>query len=160
MKNWAVIFFLFSVHFSFAQKKQQETFQRITSTLKDFQVNKTSVPEDQLTREIRKLRLTKGGFNINEALLFKVGEDLEKGEISKSEAEKLKEYFASGKGKSDLDNAVIWIYRELFTASEIRKLTRFYKSSAGQKFSENFPVIMLESLKAAEEIVKEYRKTN
>src|SRR5690606_34582638 len=100
------------------------------------------------------------GFNINEAILFKIGEDQQKGDLQKEEAEKLEQFFSTGKGKTELDNAVIWIYRDLFTMREIRKLTQFYNSSAGQKLSENFPLIMVQSLKAAEEIGKEYKKAN
>ncbi len=158
MKNYFVIFCCFFLNFSLAQDQKQEVFQKISSTLKEFKVNSTEVPEDQLTHEIRKLRSTKGGFNINEAILFKIGEDQSKGELTKEDAEKLEQFFNSGNGRRDLDNAITWIYRDLYTSAEVRKLTRFYKSSAGQKLSKNFPIIMLESLKAAEEIMKEYKK--
>ena len=159
MKRTVVIFCFLCLNFCLAQNQKHEVFEKITSTLNDFKVNTTAVPEDQLTKEIRKLRETKGGFNINEAISFKIGEDLLKGDLTQLESEKLDQFFKSGKGKSALDNAVIWIYRDLFTTSEVRKLTKFYKSSAGQKLSENFPIVMLESLKAAEEIMKTYKMT-
>ena len=156
----SVVFFCFlCVNFCLAQNEKQEVFEKITTTLKNFKVNTTAVPEDQLTKEIRKLRETTGGFNINEAISFKIGEDLSKGDLTQLESEKLDQFFKSGEGKSDLDNAVIWIYRDLFTTSEVRKLSKFYKSSAGQKLAENFPIVMLESLKAAEEIMKTYKMT-
>ncbi|WP_376785803.1 DUF2059 domain-containing protein [Kaistella carnis] len=41
----------------------------------------------------------------------------------------------------------------------MRKLIKFYRSSAGQKLSEKFPIIMLESLKSAEEIMKNLKKS-
>ena len=159
MKRGVVIFCFLCLNFVVAQNQKDGVFEKITSALKDFKVNTTAVPEDQLTKEIRKLRETKGGFNINEAISFKIGEDLTKGDLTQSESENLDQFFKSGKGKADLDNAVIWIYRDLFTTFEVRKLTKFYKSSAGQKLSENFPVVMLESLKAAEEIIKSYNLT-
>ena len=159
MKRSVVIFCFLCLNFVVAQNQKDGVFEKITATLKDFKVNTTAVPEDQLTREIRKLRETKGGFNINEAISFKIGEDLTKGDLTQLESEKLDQFFKSGKGKSDLDNAVIWIYRDLFTTSEVRKLTKFYKSSAGQKLSENFPIVMLESLKAAEGIMKTNKMT-
>ena len=157
MKRSVVILCFLCLNFCIAQNHKQEVFQKITATLKDFKVNTTAVPEDQLTKEIRKLREIKGGFNINEAISFKIGEDFSKGDLTQLESENLDQFFKSGKGKSDLDNAVIWIYRDLFTTSDVRKLTKFFKSSAGQKLSENFPIVMLESLKAAEEIIKTYK---
>lgn len=160
MKKSVVVLCFFILNFFGAQNQKPEIFQKISSTVKDFKVNTSAVPEDQFTREIRKLRVMKGGFNINEAILFKIGEDQQKGDLNKEEAEKLEKFFSTGKGKTELDNAVIWIYRDLFTITEIRKLTQFYKSSAGQKLSQNFPLIMVESLKAAEEIGKEYKKAN
>ena len=157
-KCFVIVSFLF-LNFCAAQNQHSEIFQKITSTLKDFKANTSAVPEDQLTHEIRKLREIKGGFNINEAILFKIGEDLSKGDLTELDAEKLDHYFKVGQGKTDLDNAVIWIYRDLFSSSKIRKLTKFYRSSAGQKLSQKFPIIMLESLKSAEEIMTNYKKS-
>lgn len=160
MKKSVVVLCFFILNLFGAQNQKPEIFQKVSAAVKDFKVNTSAVPEDQFTREIRKLRVTKGGFNINEAILFKIGEDQQKGDLNKEEAEKLEQFFSTGKGKTDLDNAVIWIYRDLFTIREIRKMTQFYNSSAGQKVSQNFPLIMVESLKAVEEIGKEYKKAN
>ena len=160
MKTLYVILCCLFLKFCFAQNQKQEAFQKISSKIKDFKVNTSAVPEDQLTLEIRKLRDTKGGFNINEAILFKIGEDKSKGDLTEVEADKLEKFFTQGNGKISLDNAIIWMYRDLFTRSDIKKMIRFYKTSAGQKLSENFPLMMLESLKAAEEIMKDYKKTD
>lgn len=76
----ALIFFLFlmfSISLS-AQTHEKETFQRITAEVSKFVVDTTEVPHDRLTKEIIKLRNAKGGFNINEAILFKIGEDTTK----------------------------------------------------------------------------------
>ena len=75
-----------------------------------------------------------------------------------SEKEKLEQFFTLGEGKKHLDNAVIWIYRKYFTLDEVKKLTRFYKSTTGKKMAANFPVIMLQSLKAAESIAEKYKQ--
>lgn len=150
---------LFIFEFLCSTKSAVGNISKLASSLKDFKVNTSPVPEDQLTHKIRKLREIKGGFNFNEAILFKIGEDLSKGDLTQLDGEKLDHYFKLGQGKADLDNAVIWIYRDLFSSSEIRKLTKFYRSSAGQKLSEKFPIIMLESLKSAEEIMKNLKKS-
>ena len=55
-----------------------------------------------------------------------------------------------------MNNAVIWIYRKQFTVKEINQLIRFYKSSAGQKMAEKFPILMIQSLKAGEEIKENF----
>jgi len=156
----AALFLLFIAFFNFfsAQISGKDTFEKIKSEAAKYVVDTTAVPEDRLTQEIRKLRAAKGGFNINEVLLFKIGEDKAKGEITAAAAEKAEKYITTGDGKRSLDNAVIWIYRKHFTLSEIKKITRFYQSSAGQKMAENFPVIILESTVAAEKIMGKLKK--
>ena len=66
-------------------------------------------------------------------------------------------YFNYGEGKRLLDNAVISIYRKHFTLEEINAIVAFYRSPAGEKLARDFPVIMLQSLKAAA-MVKEKLK--
>jgi uncharacterized protein len=137
-----------------SKKTTTSIFEKITKSVKDFQPDTTAVPDDKMTRKISELRDLRGGFNINEAIEFKIEEDRQKKEMPEAELEKLSQFFRSGDGKRWLDNAMTWIYRRHFTYSEIKQLVKFYKTSAGQKMAADFPVIMLESLRAGE-IIKE-----
>ncbi len=127
-------------------------FEKITNTMATFKPDTSQVVEDKLTAKIRELRNVRGGFNINEAINFKLEEDRRKGDLSEEKMQQLSFYFNEGDGKRRLDNAVTHIYRNHFTYAELKSLVRFYKSSAGQKLSANFPLIMLQSLAAAEMI--------
>lgn len=142
---------------AFSQNNLSE-FKRIEQKMQSFKVDTSAVPEDKLTKEIRQLRNLKGGFNINGAIQYKIAEERAKKELPKEELDKLEAFYTSGNGKKLLDNAIIWIYRNQFTYSEIKALQKFYKSSAGVKMAENFPVIMIQSLKAAEVITEQFRK--
>lgn len=133
-----------------------DIFVRITKSVEAFQIDTTAAPDDKMTRKIKQLRTLRGGFNINEAIDFKIEEDRQNKEIPKSEIEKLSAFFKEGDGKNWLNNAVIWIYREQFTYSEIKQLVKFYRTSAGQKMATDFPIIMMKSLKAAEMIKKHF----
>jgi hypothetical protein len=125
-------------------------FDRIATGVKDFQLDTTSAPNDKITNTIIELRSLRGGFNINEAVDYKIQEDRQKKEIPKEELDKLETFFKTGNGKRWLDNATIWIYRQHFTYKELKRLVKFYKTSAGQKMATDFPVIMMQSLRAAE----------
>ena len=155
MKNILIIILLFSLKMSGQDSK---VFERITSELSNYKVDTTAVPEDKLTRKIRKLREIKGSFNINEAILFKIGEEKEKGEMTLAEANALSTYLTSGKGAKLLDNAVVHIYRNMFTSKELNKIIKFYGSKVGTKFSQQFPILIVESLKAAETIVIAFKE--
>lgn len=157
MKNYFVITFLLLWNIVISQNSGKEIFQRITSEVEKFKVDTSAVPNDKLTQEIKSLQKVKGGFNINEAILYKITEDLIKGDISAEDAEKMETFFTNGKGKKWLENAVIWIYRKKFTLSEIKDLNKFYKSSAGKKLSQDFPIIIIESIKSAEIIIEKYK---
>ncbi len=139
-------------------KKQYSIFEKITGSVKDYKLDTSSVPADKITNKIIELRELKGGFNINEALEFKLEEDKQKGEIPIAEFEKFAAFMKTGNGKKWLDNAVIWIYRQRFTYNELKKLVKFYKTTVGKKMSGDFPIIMMQSLTAAEMIKGIYEK--
>ena len=125
-------------------------FQKIMAEVQSYKIDTTAVPEERITRKIRQLRYLKGGFNINEAIAFKMDEDEAKKEMPAETIEKLRKEFTSGRAKQLLDNATTWIYRQHFDYKELKQLVKFYKTSAGQKLATDFPVIMLKSLMAAQ----------
>lgn len=133
-------------------------FDRITKSITDFQIDTTTAPDDKITRKIIELRNLRGGFNINEVIDFKIEEDRQKNEVPKAELDKVAMFFKSGNGKTWLNNAMIWIYRNHFTYSELKKLVKFYKTAAGQKMATELPLIMVKSLKAGEMIKEFYPK--
>src|SRR5690606_18837629 len=102
--------------------------------------------------KIVELQALKGGFNINEAIEFKIQEEISKNESSKEDLLKIRENFKHGLAKKWLDNAIIWIYRQEFSYPELKQLVKFYKTPAGQKMARDFPLVMLKSLTAAEMI--------
>lgn len=157
MKRLVTLVFLCTSFLAISQNDLSE-FKRIEQKMQSFKVDTSAVPEDKLTKEIRELRNLKGGFNINGAIQYKIAEERAKKEIPTQELDQLEAFYTSGNGKKWLDNAIIWIYRNQFTYSEIKALKKFYKSSAGVKMAENFPVIMIQSLKAAEVITEQFKK--
>ncbi len=157
-----VIVYCFSLVVVLAQDSHtavtKGAFGRISTILKDYQPDTSAAPDDSITRKIIELRNLKGGFNINEAIEYKLEEDRHNKAISAIDSEKAAVFFTYGDGKRWLNNAVIWIYRKQFTYEELQRLVEFYKTSAGRKMSEIFPVVMMESLKAAEMIKANYQQ--
>lgn len=158
MKKISTILSLFLTFFCAAQndKTTSPIFEKIALEMKEFKLDTTAVPNDKLSKRIEKLRNLKGGFNINEAIEFKIAEERSKENGPTEELDKIEAFFKNGNGRIWLNNAVIWIYRKQFTLKEINQLIRFYKSSAGQKMVEKFPILMLQSLKAGEEIKENF----
>lgn len=131
-------------------------FDKIFKSVSQYKVDTTVPPDDKITRTIATLRTLRGGFNIMEAIDFKLEEDRRKGEMPPAEIEALARFFKEGSGRQKLDNAVTWIYRKHFTYNELKQLVRFYKTGAGQKLAADFPLIMLQSLTAAEMLKAEF----
>lgn len=158
MKKITTLFFIFFTIWSQAQNDKTSTpiFEKIALEMKEFKLDTTAVPNDKLSKRIEKLRSLKGGFNINEAIEFKIAEERSKENAPTEELDKIEAFFKNGNGKKWLNNSVIWIYRKQFTLKEVNQLIRFYKSSAGQKMAEKFPILMIQSLKAGEEIKENY----
>ncbi len=152
--------FIATIGFSQADTAENKTmpgiFSKLMQSAQVFQPDTTTPPDDKITRKIVKLRRLRGGFNINEAVDFKIEEEWQNKETPEAELEKKARFFKSGEGKRWLDNAATWVYRQQFSYKEIKKMVRFYKSAAGQKLAEEFPVIMIQLLKAAETIGEWY----
>lgn len=160
MKKYLLILFCLSQQFLFSQEDKTSVFNRISESMKTFQIDTSAVPKDKLSQKITELRYLKGGFNINEAMDYKITEARNKNEISEIEYKNIKKFLTVGNGKKWIDNAIIWIYRKHFTIGEIKKLIKFYKTSAGQKLAADFPIIMIQSVKSAEIILEKYKEAN
>lgn len=155
-----LLFFLLLAASAFSQtdtpQENVSIFDKISKEVKEYKPDTTLAPDDKITRKIIELRNLKGGFNITEAIEYKLQKDKQKGELSDVEVTRFSAFMTKGNGKKWLDNAVIWIYRQHFTFKELKQLVKFYKSPAGQKMSTQFPVIMIQSLMAAETIKDVY----
>jgi uncharacterized protein len=136
--------------------KNASVFERIAAEMKEFQMDTTPPPDDSITQKIIELRNLGGGFNIHEAIAFKLEEDRSKKEIPETDLKKLETFFKSGDGKRWIDNAAVWIYRKHFNYEDLVILTDFYSTEAGKKMASDFPLIMLKSLTAAEKIKEQF----
>ena len=115
----------------------------------------SSVPEDMLTKKIRMLRSEKNGLTIETILRIKIAEEQQKDTThSKEFYDKLLTEITTGKTSKLLENCVINLYRRNFTEQEIDDIVRFYKTSAGKKMSKEFLLIMVQSIKDAEQLLK------
>ena len=115
----------------------------------------TSVPNDRLTQKIEELRNEKRGLSIETIIKLKIEEERQ------NDKEHSKEYFdnlfaevTTGKTGKLIDNCVINLYRRTFTEDEIEQLIAFYKTPAGKKMDNEFLIILVESAKDAEQLLK------
>jgi len=166
MKSFLCLFTFCCLYTPLAFAQQDSTdaatsrsvFSRLENEMKNFSPDTTEAPKDRITTMITEIRRLKGGFNINEAIEYKLQEAKQKKEISDTAYEAASAFFMEGRGRQLLDNAVVWIYRKQFTSAELKELLRFYKTSAGKKMAEHFPLILLQSAAAAEMIKGIYGK--
>jgi uncharacterized protein len=133
-------------------------FEKLMTVMKAYKPDTSNVPDDRMTDKINELRNLRGGFNIYEAIEFKLQEDRHKNEITAEDYVLLSEFFKKGDGQRWLNNAIVWIYRNHFTRKELNRLVKFYKTSAGQKMADEFPVIIMKSLAAAQMMKDLYPK--
>ncbi len=139
--------------------KKQSVFDRITNELQAYRIDTSTPPADNITRTIREIRELRGGFNINEAIEYKIQELRNNHQTPEVDLNNLAIYLGQGEGRNRLDNAIIWIYRSTFNLKELKQIKAFYATSAGQKMAERFPVLMLKCLAAAQLLQDEFMKT-
>ena len=78
---------------SLNSKKLLPIFDRVTKSLKEYKLDTSEVPNDKITKMIIELRNLRGGFNINEAINFKLEEDKQKKEIPEADFERFSHFF-------------------------------------------------------------------
>lgn len=158
MNKCLILLFCISQQIGFSQVEESSVFSRISESMSTFQIDTSAVPNDKMSFKIRELQNLKGGFNINEAMDYKIEEARSKNEISDDEYLNIKKFLTLGNGKKWIDNSIIWIYRKHFTYHEIKQLLKFYKTDAGKKMANDFPIIMIQSVKSAEFILEKYKE--
>jgi len=156
-KSFVILFCLFQLT-AFSQQDSPEIFKRISESMKTFKIDTSAVPNDKLSDKIREFRSLKGGFNVNEAMEYKIAEARSKNEITEAEHQNLKRFLENGNGRKWLDNSIIWIYRKHLNLKEVEEAIKFYKTSAGKKLANDAPIIMMQSVKAAEMVMEKYKE--
>jgi len=115
----------------------------------------SAVPDDALTQKIKALRKEKTGLSLETIMLIKISEEQQKDNKRPHDFyDRLKAEISSGHTSKLLDNCFVNIYRRTFTESEIDDLLHFYQTSAGKKFEREFLPLLVESAKAAEQLLK------
>src|SRR6478672_2960575 len=61
-------------------RKRLSTFDKISQDLQAYKPDTSTPPADRMTQTIRQIMKLRGGFNINEALEYKIEEDRHRGE--------------------------------------------------------------------------------
>ncbi|MEO8110511.1 MAG: DUF2059 domain-containing protein [Ginsengibacter sp.] len=115
----------------------------------------TTVPDDALTTKIKELRKEKSGLTLETILKIKITEEQQK-DTSHTKAfyDALLNDVTKGRTSKLIENSLVNLYRRTFTESEIDDLIKFYKTPAGKKMDKEYILLMVESLKDAEQLIK------
>ncbi len=114
-----------------------------------------AVLNDALTAKIKQLRSEKKGLTLETILKIKLSEEQQKDTShSKAYYDALVADVTKGKTSKLIENSLINLYRNNFTEQEIDDLIKFYKTSAGKKMDKEYILLMVESIKDAEQLIK------
>ena len=112
-------------------------------------------PKDVFTQKIKILRKERKGLTTENILRIKIMEEQQKDTVhSKNFYTELQREITIGKTGQLLENSFINLYRNHFTEKEVDDLITFYKSSAGKKMDNDFILLMVQSVKGAEQLLK------
>jgi hypothetical protein len=154
-----VAFILSFLLFSFISFAQLDTSfivkLKALDTLNSLKNDTVAVPDDQLTKKIKSIRSQRKGLTTETVVKMKILEQQEKDNShSKEFYKQLLDEVTTGKTSKLIENSLINLYRRTFTKKELNQLTRFYKTSAGKKMDKEFILLMLQSVKNAEQLLK------
>ena len=114
-----------------------------------------AVPNDSFSKKVRVLRSEQKGLTLETILKLKIAEEQQKDTThTKEYYQKLVDEVTTGRTSKLLENSVINIYRRTFTEKELDELIAFYKTSAGQKMSTEYLLVLVQSVKDAEQLLK------
>lgn len=112
-------------------------------------------PNDVLTQKIKLLRSERRGLTTENIMRIKLMEEQQKDTVhSKEFYNALQEELTSGSTGRLLENSIVNLYRNHFTEREVDDLIAFYKTSAGKKMDSEFILLMVQSVKGAEQLLK------
>lgn len=115
----------------------------------------TNVPNDRLTKKIKLLRSEKHGMSIETIIQIKIMEERQKDTLhSKKIYDDLLIEVTKGRTSNLIENCIINLYRRTFTENEINDLIKFYKTPAGKKMDKEFILLMVQSIKDTEYLLK------
>jgi hypothetical protein len=112
-------------------------------------------PNDAFTKKIKVLRNERKGLTTENIIRMKLMEEQQKDTVhSKEFYTELQREITTGKTGQLLENSYVNLYRKHFTEREVDDLINFYKSSAGKKLDNEFILLMVQSVKGAEQLLK------
>ena len=124
-------------------------------TANTLKADTVTVPNDAFTQKIKQLLGEKNGLSVKAILKIKIMEEQQKDTIhSKEFYRKLTEDITTGKTSKLLENSLINIYRRTFTENEIDELIKFFQTSAGKKMDKEFLLLLVQSVKDGEQLLK------
>ena len=157
MKSITALLLLFLPILSFSQLDTAFLSQlKALETADNLKQDTAQVANDALTQKIKKLRSLRKGLTTENVLRVKLMEEQQK-DTSRSARqfqERLLREVTEGHTAQLLDNVLVNLYRRTFTEAEIDELIRFYQTSAGQKMDSAFILLMLQSVKDAEQLLR------
>jgi hypothetical protein len=149
------LFLLFS-HAAFSQI-DSSFIARIKSfdTADVLKMDTVAVADDTFTRKIKLLRSELSGLTIEAIIKLKLTEEQGKDTThSKVFYDQLQEELTTGRTGKLLENSLVNLYRRSYTEKEIDELIAFYKTSAGKKMDKEYFIVLVESAKDAEQLIK------
>ena|SRR5258706_2828640 len=118
-------------------------------------IDTSVVPDDIFTKKIKQLRNERSGLTIEAIIKLKLTEEQQKDTAhTKAFYSQLQEELTTGHTGKLLDNSLVNLYRRSYTEKEIDDLIAFYKTSAGKKMDKEFFIVLVESVKDAEQLIK------
>lgn len=160
MKIFIYLLFLLPV-FSYSQI-DTSFFTKIKSldTANILKLDTDAVANDLFTKKIKQLRKEKQGLNLETVLGIKLMEQQKSDTVhSKEFYDKLHAEITTGYTSRLIENSLVNLYRRLYTEQEIVDLIKFYKTSAGKKMDKEYILLMVESIKDAEQLLQMAFKT-
>ena len=119
-----------------------------------------AVPTDAFTQKIKQLLGERNGLTVTTILKIKIMEEQQKDTThSKEFYRKLTEDITMGKTSKLIENSMINIYRRTFTENEVDDLIKFFQTSAGKKMDKEFLLLLVQSVKDGEQLLKLAAKT-
>jgi hypothetical protein len=154
--SFTLVLFILLFHISFSQI-DSSFIAKIKSldTANVLKMDTAAAPGDALTKKIKQLRTERSGLTIETIIKLKLTEEQQKDTThTKAFYNQLEAELTTGHTGKLLENSLINLYRRTYTEQEIDELIAFYKTSAGKKMDKEYFIVLVESVKDAEQLIK------
>lgn len=140
---------------AFAQESPATVDTALLAALPVVEIDTSGVPDDELTREVKRLLEKTNSMSTGLAAMrqgIAMQRQARSGQVPEEFFDRFSTTIDNGRAGRLMEIVVIKIYRDKFTAKELKEINKFYDTPVGKKLAANYQNIATEAMAVGQKL--------